>query len=68
MALKQGKSDATVSKNIKTLMNEKPKKRRAKAINTIAKRQHISLKKAKQKQSIAIALSEAGRSKYKKKK
>lgn len=68
MALKKGKSDKTVSENIKKLMNEKPKSKRKKAMKTLSQKEHISEKKAKQKQSIAIALSIAGKSKYNKKK
>lgn len=47
-------------------MTEKPWKTRAKAINTIAKKEGITKAKAKQKQAIAIALSKAGKSKSKK--
>lgn len=43
-------------------MHEKPSKSRKKAIHTIAEKDHISERKAKQKQAIAIAYSEAGRS------
>lgn len=45
------------------LMHEKPTKSRAKAIKTIAEHDHISQKKAKQKQAVAIALNKAGKSK-----
>lgn len=67
MALKKGKSRKVISENIKELMDEKPDDIRAKAIKTLAKKQGISPKKAKQKQAIAIALSNAGKSKYNKK-
>lgn len=46
-------------------MTEKPWKTRAKAINTIAKKEGITKAKAKQKQAVAIALSKAGKSKKK---
>lgn len=65
MPLKSWKSQKTVSKNISKLINEKPWKTRAKAINTIAKKEGITKAKAKQKQVIAIALSKAGKSKKK---
>jgi len=66
MPLSKWKSQKTVSKNISKLMNEKPWKTRAKAINTIAKKEGIPKKKAELKQAIAIALSRAGKSKSKK--
>ncbi len=71
MPILKGKSQKTVSKNISKLMTEKPSAKRSKAIKTIAKKKGISPKKAKQKQAIAIALSEARKSgakipKYKK--
>jgi hypothetical protein len=59
MALKKGKSDETVSENIKELMHEKPDARRKKAIKTIAKKKKITFHEAKQKQAVAIALSKA---------
>ena len=65
MPLSKWKSQKTVSKNISKLMNEKPWKTRAKAINTIAKKEGITKEKAKQKQAIVIALSKAGKSKKK---
>jgi hypothetical protein len=65
MVLKKGSSKKVISENIKELIDEKPDKRRSKAIETISKKQHISPKKAKQKQAIAIALSEAGKSRKK---
>ena len=66
MALKKGKSDETISENIKKLMDTKPDKTRDKAIKTLSKRKHIPYRKAMQKLSIAIAYSKAGRSKKKK--
>lgn len=66
MPLKKGSSQKTISKNIKTLMDEKPSAARKKAIKTIAKKKHISEKKAEQQQAIAIAYSKAGKSKNKK--
>ena len=48
-------------------MDEKPSKTREKGINTIAKKEGITKKKAEQKQAIAIAYDKAGRSKSKKK-
>lgn len=68
MALKKGKNDEVVSENIKELMHGRPDAQRKKAIETIAKKQKITKREAKQKQAVAIALSEAGRSKYNKKK
>ena len=65
MPLKSWKSQKTVSKNITKLMNEKPWKTRAKAINTIAKKEGITKAKAKQKQAVVIALSKAWKSKKK---
>lgn len=65
MPLSKWKSQKTVSKNISKLMTEKPWKTRAKAINTIAKKEGITNAKAKQKQAVAIALSKAGKSKKK---
>lgn len=66
MPLKKGKSTKTISSNIVELMG-KPGAARRKAIKTLAKKQGISPKAAKQKQAIAIALSAAGRSKNDKK-
>jgi hypothetical protein len=59
MPLKKWYSDKTISENISMLMHEKPAKARSKAIHTIAKEKHISEKKAKQLQAVAIALSKA---------
>ena len=65
--LKKGKSKKTVSKNIKELVKSKPGKARAKGIKTLSKRSGLSPAKAKQKQSVAIALNKAGKSKKSKK-
>ena len=46
-------------------MHEKPTKSRQKGIKTLAKKEHISERKAEQKQAIAIAYSKAGKSKKK---
>lgn len=58
MPLKSGKSQKTISSNIKELMKE-PGKTRRKAIKTLAEKQGISQKQAKRKQAVAIALSKA---------
>lgn len=55
MPIEQGKSEATVSRNISELMTTKPSKARAKGIATLAKRRGVSQKRAKQIQAIAIA-------------
>lgn len=68
MPLKKWSSNKTISVNIKTLMDEKPSATRKKVIETIAKKDWISKRKAEQKQAIAIAYSEAGKSKYTKSK
>ena len=62
MPLKSGKSQKTISANIKELMKE-PGKTRRKAIKTLAKEKGISQKEAKRKQAIAIALTKARKSK-----
>lgn len=66
MPLQKGKS--SISSNIKELMRKKPSKARGKAIRTVAARNGISEKQARQRQAIAIALSAAGKTKRKKKK
>ncbi len=58
MPLKSGKSQKTISSNIKELMN-KPGKTRSKAVKTIARQSGLTEEQAKQKQAIAIALSKA---------
>lgn len=62
MPIKKGKSKKTISSNISELVRTKPSSARAKGIKTLAKRQGISPKKAKQKQAVAIALSIARKS------
>ena len=60
MPLKRGKSQKTVSSNIKELM-KKPSKARAKGVRTLAKRMGITPKEAQRRQAVAIALSAAGK-------
>ena len=67
MPLKRGKSQKTISKNIKELM-KKPSKARAKGVRTLAKRMGITPKEAQRRQAVAIALSAAGKPLRKKKK
>jgi len=64
MPLKRGKSQKTISANIKELM-KKPSKARSKGIGTLAKKQGISRKEAQRKQAVAIALSSAGKKRKK---
>jgi len=64
MPLKKGKSQKTISKNIKELM-KKPSKARSKGIGTLAKKQGISRKEAQRRQAVAIALSSAGKKRKK---
>lgn len=66
MPLKKWSSSQTISQNIKKLMDENPSKTRKKAIDTIAKKEGISKRKAEQKQAIAIAYDKAGKAKKKK--
>lgn len=54
--IKDGPKNKRISRNIRELITTKPSKSRAKAISTIAKREGISKKQAKQRQAIAIAL------------
>ena len=67
MPLKRGKSQKTVSSNIKELM-KKPSKARAKGVRTLAKRMGTTQKEAQRRQAVAIALRAAGKPLRKKKK
>tara|TARA_B100000963_G_scaffold359368_1_gene386540 strand:- start:1368 stop:1571 length:204 start_codon:yes stop_codon:yes gene_type:complete len=67
MPLKKGKSQKTISGNIKELM-KKPSKARSKGIGTLAKKQGITRKEAQRRQAVAIALSSAGKALRKRKK
>jgi hypothetical protein len=67
MPLKRGKSQKTISTNIKELM-KKPSKARSKGISTLAKRMGITRDEAQRRQAVAIALRAAGKPKPKKKK
>ncbi|MEK9954214.1 MAG: hypothetical protein VW577_02290 [Pelagibacteraceae bacterium] len=67
MPLKRGKSQKTISTNIKELM-KKPSKARAKGVRTLAKRMGISREEAQRRQAVAIALRAAGKSIPKRKK
>ena len=67
MPLKKGKSQKTISGNIKELM-KKPSKARAKGVRTLAKKQGITCKEAQRRQAVAIALSAAGKPLRKRKK
>ena len=67
MPLKKGKSQKTISGNIKELM-KKPSKARAKGVRTLAKKQGITRKEAQRRQAVAIALSAAGKPLRKRKK
>ena len=64
MPLKRGKSQKTVSGNIKELM-KKPSKARSKGIGTLAKKQGITRKEAQRRQAVEIALSSAGKKRKK---
>ena len=64
MPLKRGKSQKTISGNIKELM-KKLSKARSKGIGTLAKKQGISRKEAQRRQAVAIALSSAGKKRKK---
>ena len=59
MPLKRGKSQKTISGNIKELM-KKPSKARSKGISTLAKRMGITREEAQRRQAVAIALRAAG--------
>ena len=67
MPLKRGKSQKTVSSNIKELM-KKPSKARAKGVRTLAKRMGITREEAQRRQAVAIALRAAGKPLPKRKK
>lgn len=67
MPLKSGRSQKTISSNIRELM-DKPGKTRAKGVRTLSKRLGVSTKEAQQRQAVAIALSTAGVPKPKTKK
>lgn len=64
MPLKRGKSQKTISTNIKELM-KKPSKARAKGVRTLAKRMGTTTKEAQRRQAVAIALSSAGKKRKK---
>jgi len=67
MPLKGGKSQKTISTNIKELM-KKPSKARAKGVRTLAKRMGITREEAQRRQAVAIALRAAGKPLPKRKK
>ena len=67
MPLKRGKSQKTISTNIKELM-KKPSKARAKGVRTLAKRMGTSREEAQRRQAVAIALRAAGKPLPKRKK
>ena len=67
MPLKKGKSQKTISGNIKELM-KKPSKARSKGISTLAKRMGITREEAQRRQAVAIALRAAGKPLRKRKK
>jgi|TARA_E500000178_G_C16760365_1_gene634521 hypothetical protein len=67
MPLKRGKSQKTISTNIKELM-KKPSKARARGVRTLAKRMGITQKEAQRRQAVAIALRAAGKPLSKRKK
>ena len=67
MPLKRGKSQKTISTNIKELM-KKPSKARAKGVWTLAKRMGTTQKEAQHRQAVAIALRAAGKPLSKRKK
>lgn len=64
MPLKRGKSQKTISTNIKELM-KKPSKARAKGVRTLAKKTGTTTKEAQRRQAVAIALSSAGKKRKK---
>jgi hypothetical protein len=65
MPLQRGKSQRTISANLKELM-KKPGKARSKAIKTLSTRLGITTEEAKQRQAVAIALGTAGKTLRKK--
>jgi hypothetical protein len=65
MPLKRGKSQRTISANVKELI-KKPGKARSKAIKTLSTRLGITTEEAKQRQAVAIALGTAGKTLRKK--
>jgi len=67
MPLKRGRSQKTISTNIKELM-KKPSKARAKGVRTLAKRMGITREEAQRRQAVAIALRAAGKPLPKRKK
>lgn len=68
MPLKRGKSQKTISTNIKELSKKKGiSKARKKGITTLAKRKGISKSEAQRLQAVAIALSTAGKKRRSKK-
>ena len=64
MPLKRGKSKKAISKNITELM-KKPSKARSKGVSTLAKQLGVTKKEAQRRQSVAIALNAAGKSRKK---
>ena len=64
MPLKRGKSQKTISTNIKELM-KKPSKARAKGVNTLAKKLGVTKKEAQRRQAVAIALNTSGKTRKK---
>ena len=66
MPLKKGKSQKTISANIKELNKKSVGKSRKKAISTLAKRRGISPAKAQRLQAVAIALGKSRRSRKRK--
>ena len=66
MPLKKGKSQKTISANIKELNKKSVGKSRKKSIATLSKRRGVSTAKAQRLQAVAIALSKAGKSRKRK--
>ena len=66
MPLKKGKSQKTISANIKELNKKSVGKSRKKSIATLSRRRGISQAKAQRLQAIAIALGKAGKSRKRK--